>query len=119
MAEAFQVYDFRYVSGYLLVVSVLTLFSYRSDKKSAADESWRIPEIRLHAFELAGGWMIAYWAQRIFRHKIRKVSYQVGFWAIGVFHQYLAYDYLHGWKGSQKIMDLGKMIFSSIQPYLQ
>lgn len=38
-------------------------------------------------FELLGGWPGALIAQQKFRHKTRKVSFQVVFWAIVLVHQ--------------------------------
>lgn len=64
------------------VVSVIAFFLYWSDKRKARTDSWRTPENILHAVELAGGWPGALIAQQVFRHKTRKVSYQVLFWVI-------------------------------------
>jgi uncharacterized membrane protein YsdA (DUF1294 family) len=36
--------------------------------------------------ELVGGWPGALLAQQVFRHKTRKLSYQVVFWTIVVLH---------------------------------
>ncbi|RYD63396.1 MAG: hypothetical protein EOP84_33680 [Verrucomicrobiaceae bacterium] len=40
------------------------------------------------------GWAAAFLAQREFRHKISKRSYQWAFWTIVVFYQLLAGDFL-------------------------
>lgn len=69
------------------VVSVLAFFLYWNDKRKARADAWRIPENILHAVELAGGWPGALIAQQVFRHKTRKVSYQVLFWVIVLLHQ--------------------------------
>jgi uncharacterized membrane protein YsdA (DUF1294 family) len=116
---ASRVIDARFVGGYLLVISVITFLMYRSDKQRAQSEEWRIPESKLHLFELAGGWMVAFWTQRILRHKIRKSSYQITFWIIGLLHQYIAFDFLHNWHYSHEIFAFGKRAFAFIQPYLQ
>ena len=69
------------------VVSVLAFFLYWADKRKARADAWRTPENILHAVELAGGWPGALIAQQVFRHKTRKVSFQVLFWMIVALHQ--------------------------------
>lgn len=75
-------------------VSLLTLLLYWHDKRQARNGGQRIPEKILHALELAGGWPGALLAQQVFRHKTRKVSYQVLFWLIVVLHQVFWIDRL-------------------------
>jgi uncharacterized membrane protein YsdA (DUF1294 family)/cold shock CspA family protein len=65
-----------------LIMSLVTLLVYRSDKVRAENGSWRTPEKMLHLLELAGGWPGALVAQWRFRHKSRKASYQIAFWLI-------------------------------------
>ena len=48
---------------------------------------------------LGGGWAAAYLAQRLFRHKTAKGSYQLVFWMIVLAHQAVAADYLSGGLG--------------------
>lgn len=76
------------------IVSVLAFFLYWSDKRKARADRWRTPENILHAVELAGGWPGALLAQQVFRHKTRKVSYQVLFWIIVLLHQVFWIDQL-------------------------
>jgi uncharacterized membrane protein YsdA (DUF1294 family) len=90
--------DWRLLVAAPLAVSVFTFFMYRSDKQSAVDGEWRIPEVMLHFVELIGGWPGAFLAQRIVRHKISKFSYQVVFWAIVLIHQFVALDSVIGWR---------------------
>jgi len=75
-------------------VSVVAFLLYWSDKRKAREDSWRTPENVLHAVELAGGWPGALIAQQVFRHKTRKVSYQVVFWLIVLLHQVFWIDQL-------------------------
>ena len=84
------------------VVSVLAFFMYWADKRKARVDAWRTPENILHALELAGGWPGALIAQQVFRHKTRKVSYQVLFWVIVLLHQVFWLDqmFLGGTLGS-------------------
>jgi uncharacterized membrane protein YsdA (DUF1294 family) len=76
------------------VASVLAFFLYWSDKRRARSDGWRTPENVLHAVELAGGWPGALLAQQVFRHKTRKVSFQVVFWFIVLLHQVFWIDQL-------------------------
>lgn len=84
------------------VVSLLAFLLYWNDKRKACTDSRRIPENILHAVELAGGWPGALIAQQVFRHKTRKVSYQVLFWAIVLLHEVFWLDqmFLGGTLGS-------------------
>ena len=76
------------------IVSVLAFFLYWSDKRKARTDRWRTPENVLHAVELAGGWPGALLAQQVFRHKTRKVSFQLLFWMIVLLHQVFWIDQL-------------------------
>ncbi|WP_434563912.1 DUF1294 domain-containing protein [Pseudomonas sp. D2-30] len=69
------------------LVSVVAFLLYWSDKRKARSDAWRTPENVLHAVELAGGWPGALLAQQVFRHKTRKVSFQVVFWFVVLLHQ--------------------------------
>ena len=76
------------------LLSVVCLLLYWKDKRQARQQGQRTPEKVLHGVELFGGWPGALLAQQLFRHKTRKVSYQVTFWAIVVVHQVVWADYL-------------------------
>ncbi|WP_434570640.1 DUF1294 domain-containing protein [Pseudomonas sp. Z3-6] len=76
------------------VVSLVAFLLYWSDKRKARADAWRTPENVLHALELAGGWPGALLAQQLFRHKTRKVSFQVVFWFIVLLHQVFWIDQL-------------------------
>ena len=104
--------DIVYVTGYLVVVSLLTIYSYWSDKRKAEANLLRTPESTLFLLELMGGWAAGFFSQRIFRHKISKEEYQSLFWSIAVIHQYLAFDYLHQWNYTTKV-------FQFIEPILK
>jgi uncharacterized membrane protein YsdA (DUF1294 family) len=86
------------LAGVPLAVSLFTWLAYWADKRRAETGKWRIPEATLHVGELLGGWPGAFLAQRQFRHKTAKVSYQIAFWLIVLLHQFLALDFLLGWK---------------------
>ncbi|WP_437880781.1 DUF1294 domain-containing protein [Pseudomonas sp. LRF_L74] len=78
------------------VVSALSFFQYWGDKQSAQKGHWRTPESTLHLSELAGGWPGALIAQQVFRHKTRKASFQLVFWAIVMLHQGFWLNWLLG-----------------------
>lgn len=68
-------------------VSLISLLLYWQDKQQARNQAWRTPEKVLHASELLCGWPGALLAQQLFRHKTRKLSFQLTFWAIVALHQ--------------------------------
>jgi uncharacterized membrane protein YsdA (DUF1294 family)/cold shock CspA family protein len=59
--------------------SAVTMLTYRLDKLKAKRGDRRIPENTLHLLGLIGGWPGALLAQQVFRHKNRKVSFQIFF----------------------------------------
>jgi uncharacterized membrane protein YsdA (DUF1294 family) len=77
---------------YLLLVigtSLWAFFVYRLDKQLARTGGRRIPELNLLFIAFVGGWPGAFAAQRIFRHKTRKLSFQTAFRKTIVFHLWL------------------------------
>lgn len=63
-------------------MSCVTFIAYAFDKSAAIKGRQRTPEQTLHLLELLGGWPGALIAQNLFRHKSRKASFQIAFWAI-------------------------------------
>lgn len=61
-------------------VSVLAFLAYAFDKAAAKSGRWRTPESMLHLLGVSGGWPGALLAQRVLRHKSRKLSFQAAFW---------------------------------------
>lgn len=76
------------------IMSAICLLLYRSDKKAAISGKWRTPESALHLVELLGGWPGGFVAQRIYRHKTKKISYQITFWIIVFIHIAVWTDYI-------------------------
>lgn len=70
-------------------MSLLTIWSYISDKRAAQLGIWRKSEIKLHTLEALGGWPGALFAQFFYSHKRRKMSYQIVFWLIVTSHALL------------------------------
>lgn len=90
--------DVRALVAAAIALSGFAFLAYRSDKRSAEAGEWRVPESTLHFMALIGGWPGAFLAQRAFRHKTAKASFQVVFWAIVLLHQLIAADSLMGWR---------------------
>lgn len=65
---------------YLAGISFLSYLHYAWDKRRAIRKKFRISEARLHLLDLLGGWPGGLLAQRTFRHKVSKTSFQVVFW---------------------------------------
>ena len=64
-----------------LVASAVAFLAYALDKSAARNEQWRTQESTLHLFALVGGWPGALAAQRLLRHKSKKQSFKIVFWA--------------------------------------
>nr|WP_201002087.1 DUF1294 domain-containing protein [Pseudomonas cichorii] len=102
-----------FVLAAYLVVSLLAFLLYRHDKRQAGNGGWRTPENILHMAELFGGWPGALLGQQVFRHKTRKLSFQIVFWLIVLGHQLFWID--------QLFLDSGwfKPWLSQLERYLQ
>jgi uncharacterized membrane protein YsdA (DUF1294 family) len=69
------------VPVFYAAASLATAIAYRLDKSAAERKVWRTSETRLHVMALIGGWPGALLAQHVFRHKSRKRSFRLAFWA--------------------------------------
>lgn len=76
------------------LASLISFMQYWQDKASAQRGRWRTPEKALHLVELLGGWPGALIAQQCFRHKTRKLSFQLMVWPIVAAHQLVWIDWL-------------------------
>ncbi|WP_019583838.1 DUF1294 domain-containing protein [Thioalkalivibrio sp. ALE16] len=76
------------VGAWLIGANVLSFVLYGLDKQVAADTGRqrrsRIPEKTLLAVDFAGGFPAGFIAQRQFRHKTRKASYQAKWWMAAI-----------------------------------
>jgi len=90
--------DWRVLLGAAIGLSGITFLIYRTDKRRAEAGAWRIPESTLHFASLIGGWPGAFLAQRTYRHKTSKTSFQLMFWFIVFLHYFVAVDSLLGWR---------------------
>ena len=89
--------DWTILAGAPLVVSFVTFLTFRHDKRRAQSGGWRVSEGTLHFMGLAGGWPGALLAQRRYRHKSSKFTFQAVFWLVVLLHQFVALDYLLHW----------------------
>jgi uncharacterized membrane protein YsdA (DUF1294 family) len=62
-----------------LAASAASIVVYAVDKSAARHGRWRASESTLHLLAVIGGWPGALVAQRLFRHKSRKPSFQAVF----------------------------------------
>ena len=74
----------------VLLLSVITLGFYAWDKRQAGRDGWRVPEKRLHALSLLGGWPGAMLGQRLLRHKTIKTRFRAVFWLTVIGHLFMA-----------------------------
>ncbi|WP_435896158.1 DUF1294 domain-containing protein [Oceaniferula spumae] len=93
------------VFGVALLFSWIAYRSCASDKNKAQTKQWRTTEAHLHFLELIGGWPGSFIAQRRYRHKVAKQSYQAVFWMIIVIHQAVSADYLFDGPCSSFVLD--------------
>jgi uncharacterized membrane protein YsdA (DUF1294 family)/cold shock CspA family protein len=70
----------------LIILNLVTFYLYMRDKNAAEEGQWRISENQLHGLALMGGWPGAWFAQRVFRHKTSKASFQAAYWATVALH---------------------------------
>ena len=81
MVPAFATY-----LGIVLVMSLACFVAYGWDKRRAANGGRRVPESTLQLLAFFGGWPGALIGQRHFRHKTKKLSFLIVFWAVVVVH---------------------------------
>jgi uncharacterized membrane protein YsdA (DUF1294 family) len=70
------------IISYLISINLVIFLYYGFDKLIAGSESVRVPELLLHSLALAGGSPAGLLAQKLFRHKTIKTSFQIIYWLI-------------------------------------
>jgi len=98
--------DWQLILSYSIVVSAVSIGLNWLDKRRAQNAAWRISEKGLHTCELLGGWPASYLAQQLLRHKTSKNSYRIIFWCIVGLHQFLAFEWITGWRISRSMISL-------------
>lgn len=61
--------------SWMFIWSLISIYVYYKDKKSAVAGAYRVDELTLDALVLLGGWPGCFIAQRLFKHKTRS-AYQ-------------------------------------------
>lgn len=69
------------IMGAYIILSLVAFGMYKKDKSAAEWDEWRTPESTLHLISLIGGWPGALIAQNKLRHKSKKLSFKVVYWA--------------------------------------
>ena len=70
----------KYIVAFYSILSCVSFLRYWSDKNSAKLSLFRTSESSLLFVDLLGGWFGGLLAQRLFRHKVSKASYQSQYW---------------------------------------
>lgn len=94
------------VMGVYGVMSIFCFIAIYRDKRKSMNGQWRTPESTLHLLELLGGWPGGLAAQQLFRHKTRKLSYQLTFWCIVSLHGLVWADVFFQHAMSRAVMDV-------------
>lgn len=74
--------DWNIIVAYIASINLSTFLFYGYDKMIAGTSLLRVPEWVLHSLSIAGGSPAGLIAQKIFRHKTIKRSFQFAYWAI-------------------------------------
>jgi len=79
---AYATQQLQALLAYLVAVNITTFLLYGYDKFISKGERLRVPELNLQALALLGGSPAALLAQKFFRHKTIKESFQIVYWII-------------------------------------
>ena len=71
--------------SYFIAINITTFLLYGYDKSISSTKKVRVPERTLHKLVLLGGSPAGLFAQRLFRHKTLKGSFQAIYWIIVIF----------------------------------
>lgn len=64
--------------AYLLLINIITYFTYAADKTKARQNKWRIPERTLILLAILGGSPAALLAMKHYHHKTRHLKFKLG-----------------------------------------
>jgi len=70
------------IFSYIIAINITTFLLYGYDKMISSTDKLRVPEYNLHALALLGGSPAGLSAQKFFRHKTIKGSFQLVYWFI-------------------------------------
>mgnify|MGYP002725581958 CR=1 FL=1 len=83
--------------AFVALLSAITFAAYGFDKRRARQDGRRIPEKTLHIMAILGGWPGGFAGQRTFRHKTKKVSFQIAIWLCVAFHVIVVGGIVYVW----------------------
>ena len=72
----------HFLLAYLVSINIATFLLYGYDKFISSGNKLRVPELNLQVIALLGGSPLALLAQKFFRHKTIKSSFQLVYWGI-------------------------------------
>ena len=72
----------HFLLAYLISINITTFLLYGYDKFISSSDKLRVPELNLQTLSLLGGSPSALVAQKFFRHKTIKSSFQLVYWGI-------------------------------------
>ncbi len=72
----------HFLLAYLVSINIATFLLYGYDKFISSSDKLRVPELNLQTLALLGGSPLALVAQKFFRHKTIKSSFQLVYWGI-------------------------------------
>jgi len=84
--------------AYLMGINLITFLFYGYDKRQSLKSKERVPEFTLHLLALLGGTPGALLGQLSFRHKTKKLSFRIVFWAIVLIQAGLGFGYWYYWR---------------------
>jgi uncharacterized membrane protein YsdA (DUF1294 family)/cold shock CspA family protein len=87
-------HPYHILLSYLVAINITTFLLYGYDKYIASTEKVRVPEKTLHLLAVLGGSPAGLIAQRFFRHKTLKESFQIIYWVIVLIQIALLYTIL-------------------------
>lgn len=82
--------------AYLVAINLTTFVLYGYDKFISSTEKLRVPELNLQILALLGGSPSALMAQKFFRHKTIKGTFQIVYWVIVVLQIVLLGFFIQG-----------------------
>ena len=65
------------ITIYLIIINLVTMAAYGSDKIAARSDAWRVRESTLLLLALIGGSPGALLAMKLFHHKTRKSGFEI------------------------------------------
>ncbi len=83
----------RAIIYYYIIINIIAFAAYFIDKRKAVKHSYRISEANLLGLCLIGGGLGALIGMQVFRHKTKKLAFQILVPTSILLHLYLIYKY--------------------------